>query len=167
MKRVALLVVVVSAVLSFLFVRGTVKAGQNGWPPPNPGCHYIGNSACGGDDKGQCTPQERFMSQQCNNGQTIHDCRADDYCGKTSKGRVNITGVWQGGGYQILQHGDSFSIIGGAAGPAQGAFTGPRTITVTWPQAHATFNGVIGGTDPHHPVTIQWDHPANNIWRRP
>jgi hypothetical protein len=66
-----------------------------------------------------------------------------------------------------LQHGDSFSIIGGAAGPAQGAFTGPRTITVTWPQAHATFNGVIGGTDPHHPVTIQWDHPANNIWRRP
>src|SRR6202011_1765605 len=65
MKRVAVLIVVVSVGLSLMFVRGTVIAGQDGWPPPNPGCHYTGNSACGGDDHGQCAPQERFMSQQC------------------------------------------------------------------------------------------------------
>ncbi len=138
---------------------------QDGWPPPNNSCHYIGNSACGGDDHGQCAPHERFMSQKCDNGQVINDCRVDTYCEKTSKGRFRIGGGWQRGAYQILQRGDTFSITGGAAGPANGSFTGSNTIVVTWPQAHATFTGVLSGNGVFA-TRIQWDHPAGNAWGR-
>lgn len=129
------------------------------------GCQFTGNSACGGDDHGQCAPHERFYSERCSNGSVQNKCFVESYCASVSKGRVNITGAWNGGAYQIMQHGDSLSITGGAAGPAQGTFT-PRTINVTWPQAHATYNGVIGGSGPHDARRIQWDHPANNIWHR-
>ena len=142
-----------------------VSAGQQGWPPPAPGCHYTGNSACGGTDQGQCAPHERLLSQQCDNGSVINACGADDYCGRTSKGRFRIGGAWRGGGYQILQRGDTFSITGGGAGPANGSFTGSNTITVTWPQAHATFTAVISGNGPYA-TRIQFDHPAGNVWVR-
>ena len=168
MKRAILLVLIFSMGLAMVLVPASESArrGQQGWPPPNPGCHYIGHSACGGDDHGQCAAQERHMSQQCDNGQVINGCRTDDYCAKTSKGRVNISGTWAGGRYQIQQHGDSLYITGGGSGPANGAFTGPRAINITWPQTHMTYNASINGNGPHDATRITWDHPPNNIWNR-
>jgi hypothetical protein len=129
------------------------------------GCTFTGHSACGGDDHGQCAPHQRYFSEKCANGATYNKCLVDDYCANTSKGRFHIGGGWRGGAYQILQRGDSFSISGGAAGPATGSFTGANTIVVTWPQAHATFNGVISGNGVEATL-IRWDHPANNVWNR-
>jgi hypothetical protein len=130
----------------------------------DPGCTFIGNSACGGDDHGQCAPQERFYSERCSNGSVQNRCFADTYCASVTKGRTNLTGTW-GGGYTIMQHADSLYITGGGSGPATGSFTGPYTIIVTWAQVRATYRGT---TSPASRVgtVIQWDHPAGNIWRR-
>jgi hypothetical protein len=165
MNRKLFLIVLASIVMTFTIVQQTVTAGQEGWPPPSPGCHYIGNSACGGDDRQQCAPQERHLSQQCDNGRVINSCGVDGYCAKTNKGRVSISGPWRGGQYQIHQTGDTFTISGGGAGPANGHFTGGNVIVVTWPQAHATYTGAISGTGTHG-TRIQWDHPAGNVWVR-
>jgi hypothetical protein len=130
----------------------------------DPGCTFTGNSACGGDDHGQCAPQERFYSESCPNG-VQNRCFVDNYCASTSKGRTNLTGRWAGGAYNIMQHGDSLYITGGAAGPANGSFIGPYTISVIWPQAHASYTGAIGPQS-RIGTQIHWDHPPNNIWTR-
>jgi hypothetical protein len=163
-RRVFLLIGAVSAIALFS-TKLQIATAQEGWPPPSPGCHYIGNSACGGDDHGQCAPQERFFSQQCNDGRVINACGVDTHCKSTSRGRFHIGGGWRNGTYQIHQTGDTFTISGGSAGPANGSFVGANTITVTWPQAHATFQGVVSGNGTEANL-IRWDHPPNNVWGR-
>jgi hypothetical protein len=165
MKRVALLLVMISLGFSLSFEQTTNSAPQNGWPPPNPSCHYIGNSACGGDDHGQCAPHQRFLSQRCDDGRVINACGVDDHCASTNKGRFHIGGSWRGGSYQIAQHGDTFSITGGNAGTASGSFINTNIIFVTWPGAPA-FKGTIVNANGVEATKIVWDHPAGNFWVR-
>lgn len=126
---------------------------------------FIGNSACGGDQRGQCVPNERYYSERCSNGTIVNKCFVDDYCASVTKGRTNLTGTtWAQHRYSILQHGDSLYITGGGAGPANGTFIGPFTISVTWPQVHMTYTGVI--VPARFGRTITWDHPPHNVWVR-
>jgi len=51
-------------------------------PLGDPSCYYIGCSACGGDDRHQCSASERYCSWRCSDG--VHNgCRHDKYCEKT------------------------------------------------------------------------------------
>jgi hypothetical protein len=126
----------------------------------DPGCTFTGNSACGGTDRGQCAPHERFYSEQCAGGAVRNKCFVDNYCASVNKGRINIGGAWRGGAYIIRQLGDTLNITGGSAGPATGQFVGPYTIKVAW--GAAQFTGVVATNGSQ----ITWDHPANNFWRR-
>jgi hypothetical protein len=81
---------------------------------------------------------------------------------------VTISGSWRGSGgeYAIEQTVDSLSITGGVYGPASGSFTGPYSITVTWPQVNATYTGTVLRNADGYATRIVWDHPANNYWDR-
>jgi len=105
---------------------------QNGWPPPSPHCHYIGNSACG-DQAHSCAPQERYLSQKCDDGRVIDACGKDDYCASVNKGRVWVGGAWSGG-YVITQNQDTLS-CDGPFGHATGQFTGPYSFVMRWKTA--------------------------------
>jgi hypothetical protein len=132
----------------------------------DPNCNFAGNSACGGTDQGQCTPDERFYTENCSNGAVIHKCFVDNFCASVTKGRVNIRGGWQGGQYNIRQLGDSLTITGGRSGTATGQFIGPNQIAVRWPVANGAYTATITVNQFKQGVQINWDHPAGNIWRR-
>ena len=148
-----------------------VESQQRGWPPPMPGCHYTGSSACGGTDRGQCAPHQRFLSQQCeDNGQVINACAADTSCESTNKGRANLTGAWSGG-YSFAQSGDSLNVTGGQAGPGSGRFIGPYQIQITWPQTHVTLIAQVNVPKANTPANINnradrlnWNN--NTVWTR-
>jgi len=155
-------VTILAALLSFIAL---AMHGQD--KPAAPGCHYFGHSPCGGTDKAICAPQQRYFSQQCQNGQVNNSCVDDNYCASTSKGRVVIWGFWKSNIYKIDQHGDTLYITGGSAGAGSGSFTGPMTIEVTWP-GNLKYKGTISlNPQTHVPNTITWDHPAGNVWTRP
>ena len=128
------------------------------------GCSFIGNSACGGDDHGQCKPQERFYSERCGNGQVINKCFADDYCARTTIGRFNIAvgGGWSGG-YIFRQLGDALTVTGGVHGPGNGSFIRADLISITWPQAHATITAAVRGPA-DRPNLLQWSNGTS--WTR-
>lgn len=154
--------VVLTTLVTVVFSIATMPAKAQ-----NPGCHFIGNSACGGSQNNKCAPHERYYSQQCANGQVVNSCIIDNYCGSVNKGRVNIDGSWRAGGYHIAQNGDSLYITGGAAGPASGQFTSGQTISVTWPQAKKTFVGtVVFNPATNVGVKIQWNDSPSNYWTR-
>jgi hypothetical protein len=167
MKRMFVSVPLLTLAICILFVDHTVTSAQEGWPPPQPGCHYIGNTSCG-DPIRACAPHQRYFTQQCDDGRVLHGVGVDTYCASTSKGRFFIGGGgWKSNGYTINQTGDTFSITGGGAGPANGSFTGANTIIVTWPQVHATFHATVNGPI-NHANYILFDHPGStNIWTRP
>jgi len=137
--------------------------------PAQDGCQEFGHSACGGSDRDKCPPNQRFISERCSGGAVRNRCSIDEYCARTTKGRVNIDGKWITGvaPYQINQSADSIYITGGAAGPANGAFISANQISVTWPQAKATFIGTVSFNPQGNIGTrIDWDHPAGNFWHR-
>jgi hypothetical protein len=133
----------------------------------DPGCNFIGHSACGGTDAGQCISDERFYTEQCSNGQVNHKCFIDDHCAQTSKGRVYIGGTWQQGQDVIHQQGDNFTITGGSFGTATGHFTGPNTIDAAWPVANGAFSATVASDANRRGTQINWNRPPGNIWRRP
>jgi hypothetical protein len=131
----------------------------------DPGCTFFGNSACGGDDHGQCAPHERFYSERCENGAVRNKCFVDDYCASVTKGRVNIAGSWIHGSYSIRQSGDTFTITGGGAGPATGQFTGPNTIYVKW-APEPPYSATVAADNNNRGIQINWNRPPGNLWRR-
>jgi hypothetical protein len=62
----------------------------------DPGCTFKGHSSYGGDNRGQCAPQERFYSEQCSGGIIRNACLVDNYCASVTRGRTNLTGVVAG-----------------------------------------------------------------------
>jgi hypothetical protein len=126
------------------------------------GCQFTGNSACGGDDRGQCAPHERFYSEKCSNGSIQNKCFVDNYCASVNKGRINIAGSWQGNVFRQL--GDSLSVTYPGKSVGNGQFIGPYTITITWPGVPA-YRGTISVQN-GRAYLITWDRPAGNVWRR-
>lgn len=146
-----------------LFVSSQWADAQN----PDPGCQLTGSSACGGDDRGQCKPQERFSSETCS-GKVVNKCLADNFCASITKGRYNISGTWRSTLGNILvaitQHADSLTVTGGTFHSVPGEFVGPATIQLS--ANNTTYVGTITAVDPktQAPNTIKWNNAV--IWRR-
>ena len=136
----------------------------------DPGCQFTGNSACGGDNRGQCAPHERFYAEQCTNGPAQTKCFADKYCTSINKGRVNIAGAAWLGGYTFKQLGDSLTVTGGTAGQGSGRFIGPYTISISWGGTSAYTGTIKVENDVAKQIQwdrpIPWDRPPTNRWTR-
>ena len=130
----------------------------------DPGCQFTGNSACGGDSRGQCAPHERLYAEQCSTGPAQSKCFADSYCASINRGRINIAGHEWSGGYSFRQLGDSLAVTGGSAGPGSGRFIGPYVISITWNGASA-YTGRISVQN-NVANRIQWDRPPLDTWTR-
>ena len=130
----------------------------------DPGCHFTGNSACGGDSRVPCAPHERLYAEQCLNGPAQSKCFVDNYCASINRGRVNIGGQAWSGGYSFKQLGDSLTVTGGSAGPGSGRFIGPYTISISWSGASA-YTGRISVQN-NVANRIQWDRPPLGTWTR-
>ena len=130
----------------------------------DPGCQFTGNSACGGDNRGQCAPHERFYAEQCTNGPAQTKCFGDSYCASINKGRTNIGGRAWPGGYTFRQLGDSLTVTGGSAGQGTGRFIGPYMISVTW-SGSPSYTGRIS-VENSVANKIQWDRPPLGTWTR-
>jgi hypothetical protein len=153
-------------VLCFGALMATITAG--GALAQDQGCQFTGNSACGGDDSGQCAPHERFYSEKCSNGSIQNKCFVDDYCAKVNKGRSSLAGRAWSGGYVFQQHGDALYVTGGNAGAGSGQFVSDVLIQITWPGV-LTYTGHVDtapAPDDDFGVTIYWDRPNGNIWKR-
>jgi hypothetical protein len=51
------------------------------WDPPPAGCHYTGNSACGGSQNNTCpNKNQRYFTWSCDNGTQGAGCRHDTAC---------------------------------------------------------------------------------------
>ncbi len=130
----------------------------------DPGCHFTGNSACGGDNRVQCAPHERLYAEQCLNGPSQSKCFVDNYCASINKGRVNLGGQPWSGGYSFKQQGDSLTVTGGSVGTGNGRFIGPYSISITWSGASA-YTGRISVQN-NVANRIQWDRPPLGTWTR-
>src|SRR6266849_10984203 len=138
----------------------TVAAFMATLQAQDPGCQFTGNSACGGDNRGQCAPHERLYAEQCSSGPAQSKCFVDNYCASINRGRVNIGGRPWSGGYIFRQLGDSLTVTGGSAGPGSGRFIGPYLISITWNGTPA-YTGTISVQN-NIANQIQWDRPPLN-----
>ena len=143
----------------FIFAAAMQAAAQD------PGCQFIGNTSCGGDDHNQSAPHERFYAEQCSNGTVQHRCFAENQCAAVNKGRVNIAvGPAWTGGYVFRQAGDSLWVRGTTEGEGTGVFTGPFTIEITWKGGQA-YSGTVRVKD-GRAYRIEWNRPPGNHWDR-
>lgn len=162
MRATSLVLTILAIALICFDPKAIGSAAQPQSQQPRAGCHWIGSSACGGDDHGQCKPHEKYCGAQCNDGTTYNVCVEDDYCASVNKGRANIAGAWSGG-YVFRQLGDSLSVTGGSAGPGNGAFVSAYQIRITWPQAHAAYIGTVSELN-GVARRISWNN--NTTWSR-
>ncbi len=155
-----------SLCVATLFVYSPTMLAQQ----PDPGCELIGSSACGGDDHGQCKPQERFYSERCSGGRVVNKCMVDPHCASVTKGRFNIAGTWTTGRpgsdkVTIRQLADSLTINGSSFVQTPAEFIGPQTIQFREKNGSLT-TGTIVSVYPNTqtPNRINWSNGV--FWQR-
>ncbi len=127
-------------------------------------CTLQGCSACGGTDRLQCQPTQRYCTQTCPGQPSRNACIYDDYCARTANTYFpNISGSWKdtnNSQFTVSQSLGELTFTGpGTFGVGHGKFVFKYQFTMTWPKA-GSYTGIVENDERH----IKWSNGM--VWTK-